>query len=100
MSEQRFIRKSHKLLRAARALFGNKAVVDAWVSTYHYDFDDEREALNRLDQESKDVSFNGKQLDLDVKTYYIKMENGNVLEFTNSEWGAVKIVNEKDLTLK
>lgn len=81
-----------KLTRQSRSIFGS-SVKDAYTAKPNFEFESEEEKLNDLKRDAVNA-VDGKEISLDAKTIVIRFDNGNLLKFDSSEWGAISKFKE------
>jgi len=97
MEDKIIIRENEKLLEAAKNLFGPELVANAWLCTDCEDFYTVADYKEQLDNRETYLRTDDTKIDLDAISFIIKLVNGNCLEFTASEWGAITKIPEANL---
>lgn len=85
-----------KLLKCARGVFGSGVVKQAWVGSYDFKNDLTLDRIaNARDQIKRSSTVN--EIDNGCLTIAIEFFAGNIVVFTNSEWGSMTKVNQTKL---
>lgn len=87
---QYIMRKDGKLLKLAKKIFGN-VVTEAYVTTIHYRDEKLTDAIDRMKSNLKEIApeEHNDQISCDTMTIIFKFKSGNMVAFTNSEWGSI-----------
>lgn len=69
----------------------------AWVCAWQVSgISPENEILERLDEAKWVISDCLNEMSIDGVSFALQLVNGNILYFTNSEWGSISKITEKD----
>ena len=88
------IRKNKDLLKAAKRVFGDELVINAWITTLDAGFEPDY-VRSRLDEETSNVQPGKSELRYDAQNIVIEFCNGRKVLFTNSEWASMELTKDE-----
>lgn len=100
MQKQKYVLKRNEaLLERAKKIFGENMVADAFIGAATYSWMAEDHVTEKIEAAIKKYHLDDiqTQLNLDDSDVFIKMMNGNLLHFSNSEWGAITLFDSNDI---
>lgn len=102
MQNQKYaLKRNEALLERAKKIFGENIVADAFIGVATYSWMAEDYVVEEVEAAVKKYHLDDiqTQLNLDDSNVFIKMMNGNMLHFSNSEWGAITLFDSNDIAL-
>lgn len=90
MSIKTAIRYDTELTEVAKDIFGD--IVDKAYITTWAEYSDKDEVISRLDS-NRFIKNEDGSISYDAETIWIKFTNGRLIEFQNSEWAYIRLVN-------
>ena len=99
---QTIIKKDSILLSKAQCIFGKDMVKEAYITTYFFpdnELDSKEKMLKRL--KNCRVDFGGlyQRIDYGTETIILIFTNGNIIEFSNSDWANISLIKESTFKL-
>lgn len=82
-----YIRKDLGLTEIAKKIFGKDMIIEAGL------FSNNGLTVEYVSSQFDEISFNGKLNEIEIpsdNSIYIKFSNGNIVEFSNSEWASIR----------
>lgn len=100
LTSNRRKRYNEKLTEIAKNIFGEDIVDSAYVTTWDL-MSPKGEIIKRIEKESEHYSDSNpdckpNEIDTDSKEIVVTFKNGKSVEFSSSEWGAVRSCNIED----
>lgn len=87
-------RESKKLLKAAKKVFGDEIVVNAFIKSEYYNKMTLITKKQTLSRDEKSIKVEGDSFSYDFITFQLELSNGKLIEFTNSEWASIKLIKK------
>lgn len=98
MSHSCVIKKSELLTDVAKRIFGD-VVRTAYYYESYYTHLKMSVIVERLDKQESSAQHTHDSVDQDGKTIVLEFTNGNMVVFSNSEWGAMEKLEPKEFII-
>lgn len=84
-----FAKNDRKLLAAAKSIFGENIVIDAWLIETYIDHTHPSYKCFLSNIEERKADCNEDRIDVDGEDIALKFSSGNIVRFSSSEWGDI-----------